>query len=83
LVVETLGGKVAKIDDGGPEHPCTLDAWTTGFAGASRRQVLARSAMRGMLENSGFTFEEIAKYAYDMADAMLAYEREEQVVVEK
>ena len=55
-----------KIDDGGPASSET------------RRQQLARDAMKGMLSNPAFKdYDDLVKWAYMRADEMIAYERAE------
>lgn len=60
-----------KINDGGPVFPCEI---VTTSRGMTLRDHFAAKAMQSYLldkDRDSFTFEQWAKAAYEMADAML------------
>lgn len=75
-----------KIDDGGQAFPLDCEDWRERNYGMTRRQWLAGLAMQGMLSSNakhkdGSVFflleDEVAKRAYNYADAMIAHEKGE------
>lgn len=74
-----------KIEDGGPAFPISGNAsdedLNNRHLGMSKREVYAKAAMHGLLSNpegaSDVSPESWAKYAFDLADAMLAESRRE------
>ena len=60
-----------KINDGGPVFPCEIETTSKGIA---LRDYFAAKVMQSYLldkDRDSFTFEQWAKAAYAMADAML------------
>lgn len=60
-----------KINDGGPVFPCEIGTTSRGM---TLRDHFAAKAMQSYLldkDRDSFTFEQWAKAAYEMADAML------------
>lgn len=70
-----------RIDDGGPAFPCRVQYTSPGgcggempMPGMSLRDHFAGCALSGEASNPGFgytSFKDAAKWAYQMADAML------------
>lgn len=58
------------VNDGGPAFPAT---YPCGPSGMTLRDYFAAKAMQGMLAASEpYSTEELARYGYEVADAMLA-----------
>ena len=67
------------IDDGGPVHPIKGPAGEYSYGGETRRQALARCAMKSYIVTGEFSRSDakLASASYASADAMLAFERAE------
>ena len=60
------------INDGGPAYPVSPEIYNgTGLCGMTLRDYFAAAALQGNLIEQTASNDEVAKYAYSLADAML------------
>lgn len=61
---------MSHLEDGGPAFPVPDNPQTGPFCGMTLRDCFAIEAMRGLMD-AAMPMPEIARAAYEMADAML------------